>query len=71
MDETLNYRVFPGRHWRSLLPNNPLEQRMREIQRRTRAVGAFPDGNSVMVHDGRAPAGIYPKANKARNAIWI
>jgi transposase-like protein len=28
--------------------NNPLEHIMREIQRRTRVVGAFPDGPSAL-----------------------
>jgi transposase-like protein len=49
MDETLNYYEFPSQHWRSLRTNNPLERLMREIRRRTRAVGAFPDGNSAMI----------------------
>ncbi len=49
IDETLNYYDFPSQHWRSLRTNNPLERLMREIRRRTRAVGAFPDGNSAMV----------------------
>ncbi|MDF9827633.1 transposase-like protein [Ereboglobus sp. PH5-10] len=49
IDETLNYYEFPSQHWRSLRTNNPLERLMREIRRRTRAVGAFPDGNSAMI----------------------
>jgi transposase-like protein len=48
-DETLNSYAFPSQHWRSLRTNNPLERLMREIRRRTRAVGAFPDGNSAMI----------------------
>jgi putative transposase len=28
--------------------NNPLERIMREIRRRTRVVGAFPDGDSAL-----------------------
>jgi putative transposase len=42
--ETLSYYAFPSQHWRSLRTNNPLERLMREIRRRTRVVGAFPDG---------------------------
>jgi transposase-like protein len=49
IDETLNYYAFPSQHWRSLRTNNPLERLMREIRRRTRAVGAFPDGNAAMI----------------------
>ena len=49
IEETLQYFYFPPEHWRSLRTNNPLERLMREIRRRTRVVGAFPDGNSAMI----------------------
>ena len=49
VEETLPYFQFPSEHWRSLRTNNPLERVMREIRRRTRAVGAFPDGNSALI----------------------
>ena len=49
MDETLSYYSFPSEHWRCLRTNNPLERLMREIRRRTRVVGAFPDGNSALM----------------------
>lgn len=42
--ETLAYYEFPREHWRQLRTNNPLERVMREIRRRTKVVGAFPDG---------------------------
>ncbi len=48
-EETLRYMFFPREHWRSLRTNNPLERIMREIRRRTRVVGAFPDGNSALM----------------------
>jgi len=43
------YYDLPPEHWRCLRTNNPLERLMREIRRRTRVVGAFPDGNSVLM----------------------
>jgi transposase-like protein len=49
VEETFRYYAFPSEHWRSLRTNNPLERVMREIRRRTRAVGAFPDGNSALI----------------------
>jgi len=47
--ETLAYYAFPREHWRSLRTNNPLERLNREIRRRTRVVGAFPDGQSALM----------------------
>ena len=46
--ETLTYYEFPDIHWTKLRTNNPLERLMREIRRRTRVVGAFPDGSSCL-----------------------
>ncbi len=46
--ETLTYYAFPDCHWIKIRTNNPLERIMREIQRRTRVVGAFPDGQSCL-----------------------
>src|SRR5262245_8386477 len=34
--------------WSAFLTNNPLERILREIRRRTRVVGAFPDGQSAL-----------------------
>jgi transposase-like protein len=47
--ETLAYYAFPETHWRRIRTNNPLERMMREIRRRTRVVGAFPDGQSALM----------------------
>ena len=46
--DTLSYYSFPNEHWRRIRTNNPLERIMREIRRRTRVVGAFPDGESAL-----------------------
>jgi transposase-like protein len=49
VEETFRYYAFPSEHHRSLRTNNPLERINREIRRRTRVVGAFPDGNSAIL----------------------
>jgi putative transposase len=49
VSETLSYMHFPSEHWRRIRTNNPLERIMREIRRRTRVVGAFPDGKSALM----------------------
>jgi hypothetical protein len=48
----LFYYAFPREHWRCLRTNNPLERILREVRRRTRAVGAFPDGKSALMLAG-------------------
>jgi len=48
IDETLTFYAFPDSHWLKIRTNNPLERIMKEIRRRTRVVGAFPDGQSCL-----------------------
>lgn len=48
-EETFSYYVFPMEHWRLLRTNNLLERINREIRRRTRVVGNFPDGQSALM----------------------
>lgn len=47
--ETLTYMAFPREHWSRIRTNNMLERVMREIRRRTRVVGNFPDGKSALM----------------------
>lgn len=49
VEETLTYFAFPREHHRHIYTNNPLEAINRQIRRRTRVVGAFPDGNSALM----------------------
>jgi transposase-like protein len=49
IEETFSYYGYPSEHWRRIRTNNPLERIMREIRRRTRVVGSFPDGNSALM----------------------
>src|SRR5450631_1912033 len=41
--ETLSYYNIPSEHWRRLKTNDHPERLMREIRRRTRVAGAFPN----------------------------
>jgi transposase-like protein len=49
VEETLTYMAFPFEHWTRLRTNNAIERLNRETRRRTRVVGAFPDGNSALM----------------------
>ena len=49
IEETLTYCDFPSEHWTRIRTNNVIEQLNREIRRRTRVVGTFPDGNSALM----------------------
>jgi putative transposase len=49
VDQTLSYYLFPREHRRRIRTNNALERIIREIRRRTRVVGAFPDGQSALM----------------------
>jgi transposase-like protein len=49
IEETLTYYAFPAEHWRRIRTNNPLERILREVRRRTRVVGCFPDGQSALM----------------------
>ena len=49
IEETLAYYDFPSEHWLKIRTNNVIERLNREIRRRTRVVGTFPDGNSALM----------------------
>jgi len=47
--ETLTYMDFPREHWRRIRTNNAMERLNLEIRRRTKSIGAFPDGQSALM----------------------
>lgn len=47
--ETLTHMNFPREHWKKIRSNNAIERLNREIRRRTRVVGTFPDGQSALM----------------------
>jgi len=49
VEETLTYMDFPYEHWTRIRTNNVIERLNREIRRRTKVVGTFPDGNSALM----------------------
>lgn len=49
IDETLSFYAYPPQHWIKLKTNNPMERLLKEARRRTKVVGAFPDGHSALM----------------------
>lgn len=49
IEETLSYMDFPTQHWTRIRTNNTMERLNREIKRRTKEIGAFPDGQSAFM----------------------
>ena len=49
LEGTLTYYSYPKRHWRYIRTNNPLERLFREVKRRTKVVGVFPDVTSCLM----------------------
>jgi transposase-like protein len=47
--ETFTYFAYPPQHWLKIKTNNPMERLLKEARRRTKVVGAFPDGNSALM----------------------
>jgi transposase-like protein len=45
--DILAYMAFPKTHWTRIYSTNPLERVNKEVRRRTRVVGVFPDDASV------------------------
>ena len=49
IDEMLTYMDYPAQHWNKIRTTNLIERVNREIKRRTRVIGAFPDGQSALM----------------------
>ncbi len=47
LDEALTYTAFPSSHHRLIRTTNGLERTFREVKRRTRVVGVFPNEQSA------------------------
>src|SRR5665213_1411320 len=47
-EEVLAFTAFPAEHWRQIWSTNPLERLNKELKRRCRVVGIFPNEASVI-----------------------
>jgi len=43
-----NHRAFPKEHWKKIRTTNGLERINKELKRRSRVVGAFPNDGSLL-----------------------
>jgi putative transposase len=48
IDDALRYLDFPSEHWCKISSTNPIERMNREIRRRTRSIGVFPNIASAL-----------------------
>ena len=48
LEECLTFYRFPKRHWKRIRTSNPLERVFKEVKRRTRVVGRFPNETSAL-----------------------
>ena len=70
-EEVLAFSAFPPSHWRQIWSTNPLERLNKEIKRRCRVVGIFPNEASVIRLGGcRAPR--HPRrVGRRRTAVLL
>jgi transposase-like protein len=49
LEECLTFYRFPERHWKHIRTSNIIERSFKEVKRRTRVVGRFPNETSALV----------------------
>jgi len=49
LEECLTFYRFPERHWRHIRTSNVIERAFKEVKRRTKVIGRFPNETSALV----------------------
>ncbi len=49
LEECLTFYRFPERHWKHIRTSNVIERAFKEVKRRTRVIGRFPNETSALV----------------------
>ena len=49
LEECLTFYRFPERYWKHIRTSNVIERAFKEVKRRTRVVGRFPNETSALV----------------------
>lgn len=49
LEEYLTFYRFPERHWKHILTSNVIERAFKEVKRRTKVLGRFPNETSALV----------------------
>jgi len=49
LEECLTFYRFPERHWKHIRTSNVIERSFKEVKRRTRVIGRFPNETSALV----------------------
>ena len=49
LEECVTFYRFPERHWKHIRTSNVIERAFKEVKRRTRVIGRFPNETSALV----------------------
>ncbi len=70
-EEVLAFRTFPRAHWRQIWSTNPLERLNKEIKRRSRVVGIFPNEEAAIRLCGAVVARHQRRVGRIRTALLL
>ncbi len=74
-EEVLAFTAFPSEHWRQIWSANPLERLNKELKRRCRVVGTYPNEASVIRLGGAVLLDVHdewwlPNGGTSRRPLW-